>query len=665
MLAADGRLEQAQGAYRIAGDLSELRVPESLQALVAARLDTLEPADRSLLQDAAVLGQTFATAALAAVNGAAAEALEPRLRDLARREVLALDTDPRSPERGQYGFTQALIREVAYSTLARRERRARHLAAARYFEGIGDDALAGALATHYLAAFEASPPGPEADAVAIQARLALKAAAERAAGLGSHVQAVDYLRQALTVTTDPVEQAELLERTGVSGAAAGRHEEAAAILADVVQRLRGLGDRSGTARALATLAGVQLMAYRSQEAVQFLPAAIAEFADMPDDPNVVALNGQCARAFFFAEDFARAQGIAEQVLAAAERLDIIPIIADTLVTRGMGLALTGRVYEGLGALEAGLRLAESSGLPGTVLRARLNIGGVLWWRDPVAAIVASTPGIELARRLGRRSEGIIILANWALARLRTGEWDGALSELRELEATPLEESDRAIVLQHLIHFLAFRGDLPGELLDELVATTVSNRDVQNLADVKRARASVALAAGRLREAFDESINAAEASAVNGTAPLGFAGRAAAWACDPDLLSDALARHEATGLHGPAVELERTTMRGALAGLEGRRSEAVDVFSDVLRGWKQIGCEFDFAMTAIDALVTVGPVPELADQTRDARDVFVRLGAKPLLERLDAAAAEVRPGTDSAAPPMGAAPEGRPGAEVAR
>ena len=49
---------------------------------------------------------------------------------------------PRSPERGQYGFVQALIREVAYGTMARRDRRARHLAAARYFESLGDDELA-------------------------------------------------------------------------------------------------------------------------------------------------------------------------------------------------------------------------------------------------------------------------------------------------------------------------------------------------------------------------------------------------------------------------------------------------------------------------------------------------------------------------------------------
>ncbi len=120
MLVAEGKLEEAEGAYRVVGDLGDLHVPESLQALIAARLDALEPGDRSLLQDASVLGQTFATAALAGLTGEPAEILETRFRALARREILTLDSDPRSPERGQYGFTQALIREVAYGSLAKR-----------------------------------------------------------------------------------------------------------------------------------------------------------------------------------------------------------------------------------------------------------------------------------------------------------------------------------------------------------------------------------------------------------------------------------------------------------------------------------------------------------------------------------------------------------------
>ena len=79
---------------------------------------------------------------------------------------------------------QALIREVAYGTLAKPDRRARHLAAARYFESLGEDELAGALAAHYLAAYRASAAGPEAEALAAQARIALKAAASRAACAG-------------------------------------------------------------------------------------------------------------------------------------------------------------------------------------------------------------------------------------------------------------------------------------------------------------------------------------------------------------------------------------------------------------------------------------------------------------------------------------------------
>ncbi|MEX1334294.1 MAG: AAA family ATPase, partial [Candidatus Limnocylindrales bacterium] len=157
MLVADGRLlANDDGTFRPAGDLGELAMPDTLRALVASRLDALDDADRSLLQDAAVLGKTFSGEALAAIYGQEQSEIESRLRALTKREVLEISVDPASPERGQYGFVQSVIREVAYDTLSRRDRRARHLAAARYFEGLGDDELAGVLSTHYLAALEAT-----------------------------------------------------------------------------------------------------------------------------------------------------------------------------------------------------------------------------------------------------------------------------------------------------------------------------------------------------------------------------------------------------------------------------------------------------------------------------------------------------------------------------
>ena len=183
-LLSDGRIERRGEVYVPLGDLSTIAVPESLRSLIASRLDGLDPVDRSLLQDAAVFGEVFGTDALAAVSGIATDDLEPRLRDLVRHELLDVERDPRSPERGLHKFVQSLIREVAYGTLARRDRRTRHLAAARYHESLDDDELVGALASHYLAAREASDAGPEADAITAQARLALSGAADRASSLG-------------------------------------------------------------------------------------------------------------------------------------------------------------------------------------------------------------------------------------------------------------------------------------------------------------------------------------------------------------------------------------------------------------------------------------------------------------------------------------------------
>ncbi|MBA3587195.1 MAG: AAA family ATPase, partial [Chloroflexi bacterium] len=196
-LIAEGRLSLEGERYVPSGDLTTFAVPETLHALIAARLDGLPAEDRTLLTHAAVLGQSFTPQGIGAVTGTTESEVEPRLRDLVRRELLVHIADARSPERGQYAFVQSLIREVAYGMVSRRDRKVRHLAAARYFETLPTDEMSGALARHYLAAHENATAGPEADALTAQARIALKAAADRAMTLGAHAQAVAYLRQAL------------------------------------------------------------------------------------------------------------------------------------------------------------------------------------------------------------------------------------------------------------------------------------------------------------------------------------------------------------------------------------------------------------------------------------------------------------------------------------
>src|SRR5205823_14924420 len=119
MLLDRGLLVQKGSAYELAGPVESLEVPETLHALIAARLDGLDPDERRVLEDGAVLGKTFTREAVAALSGIDGERLGPLLDALVRKEVLGVQADPRSPEHGQYGFLQDLVRHVAYGTLSK------------------------------------------------------------------------------------------------------------------------------------------------------------------------------------------------------------------------------------------------------------------------------------------------------------------------------------------------------------------------------------------------------------------------------------------------------------------------------------------------------------------------------------------------------------------
>jgi len=216
MLLDRGLLVEEGSVYRPAGEIGSLEVPETLHALIAARLDGLSPDERRLLEDGAVLGRTFAKAGLAALSGLAEMELDPLLSSLVRKEVLGVQADPRSPEHGQYGFLQDLIRHVAYETLSKRERRSRHLAAAAHLEASfpEDEEIVEVVASHYLDAYGAVPDADDAQAVKAKARGSLLRAGERAQSLGASGEAQRYLEQAAGLTDENSARAALLDRAG-------------------------------------------------------------------------------------------------------------------------------------------------------------------------------------------------------------------------------------------------------------------------------------------------------------------------------------------------------------------------------------------------------------------------------------------------------------------
>ena len=625
-------------------------IPDSLAALIASRLDGLEAGDRALISDAAVLGQTFTSAGLGVLAGRPEADLEAGLRRLVRREILSIAADPRSPERGQYAFVQALIREVAYNTLSRPERKARHLAAARYLESVGADELAGALANHYLAAQANAPGGPERDALAGQARIALGGAAERAAALGSHEPAIAYLEQALAITSDPGTRIELLTRLGDSAAKAARYQLAESSFEQSAAIAREAGDRVRAAAAVAAIGEVLVSSRRPADAVELLEPAVAEFADLPEDPGVLAIRSQLARALHFLEAYRESLAILEQVLPIAERDDHTALLADALVTKGGALEGLGRVREGLGVMGIGVDVARTNGHVATVLRGRRNQAASLGFEvDAITMRATNDELLQLARRAGDRSMVMDTLQTigWTTA-LFECDAEGGLATWADALSEDVDPAEEAPLLHSRVVLLAWRGEPLDDALARLDGLVHALSQPGFAVMPRDARGWIALANGR----FDDAIRLwteAIGSSRNALS-IAMVARAALWAGDLEHAARWADRFIDVRVHLPASEIRERSIAAGIAALRGDVSEAAAQYPHVLDDWRRLGHAYEVALTAIDMASVLDPRSDIVLRAaEEARLILERMGARPMLDRLDAAMArtERRVATDSA------------------
>jgi len=643
-LVSDGRLALGEDAiYRPVGDLGLLQVPDSLQGLIAARLDALVPANRSLLQDGAVLGKTFTVAALEAVSGMTGAALEERLRGLVRLEILELDTDPRSPERGQYGFVQGLIREVAYGTLSRRDRRAKHLAAARHFETLDDEELAGALATHYLSAYQAVPDGPEGAAVAGQARITLRAAADRAMALGSPEQATVHLERALAIPGLAAEdEMDLVGRAASAAENAGHYDRAEELFSRLVEDRRTRGEIEQLAVALASLGRAQLSGARNESAVETLEAALVEVAEA-GEPAQVGLLAPLAHALLRMSRLDRSLEIAERLLPIAERHRQMEPFVEALILKGGALQQLGRTLEARLVLDGARRYAESAASERLVIRAVMNTAIVALEDDPRRSLEILKPAIDLARRAGIRNLLVLCVLNAAEAALRVGAWDWAISQMDDVLALGLEPADRRAlaVTQSALANLRGRQDPVTEAeLDDLLERSgdgVWGLSLKNDVAVFRALRTADVAT--IREA---SLNAARIDTLNAPYNYERALRAALWMGDSSGAREILSEIRASGRRGAVLDAASAGLEAGLAALEGRRAEAILGYETARGALSELGLEFDLALMELDACRFLGAdTAEGGAAANAARALFTKLGAAPLLGHLERQVARVR------------------------
>jgi class 3 adenylate cyclase/tetratricopeptide (TPR) repeat protein len=634
MLLQDGRLEQENGVYRPIGDLSTLAVPATLHALIAARLDALDASDRSLLQYASVLGQTFTLQGLKAVTGQGDD-LEARLYALVRRELLTLDTDPRSPERGQYGFVQALVRDVAYGTLTKRDRKVVHLAAGEHFESLLDDEIIDATAAHYLDAYRSAPDDPDADQIRAHAAELLQRAAERATSLGSHEQAVRFLELALEVTPEADRQSQLLRQTGEAAGRAGNYDVAEGYLRRSLTAAREGGHKPSEALALASLGRLLASGQQPAVAITEVTAGLSSLEGLEEDGSIVAVWASLSRAYMLHSETIPAVEWADKALPLAERLDMLPEITDLLNTRATALAFGGRVREGVAGLRGVLDMTLSYGLSMATIRARINLSSVLSIEDPMVGWQIATDGFEDAKRNGSRDMMTVMGANSMGNAIRIGEWDSAAATVAELAATELAPPDRYLVDCMISLVDALRGR-PFEASLERAETFARTTDEpQVVGQINSTRAWLALVGGEFGDAFAAAWANAEINPANVAEDMPVAARAALWAGKADDARTAADQLASIGVHGRAINASLTTIEAGLAALKGDTDHATGGYRDAIRQWRDIGAAFDLALCELDFVKFVGGEnPEAKAAAEEAESIFQRLGAPAFLQRLN-------------------------------
>ena len=547
------------------------RSPDTLRSLIASRLDGLDPSDRILLQDAAVLGQVFTPDALAAISGIEAAELETRLRGLVRRELLDIERDASSPERGQYKFVQALIREVAYGTLARRDRRARHLAVARHYEGVGDQELAGALASHYLAAHGASDAGAEADAVAAQARLALSAAADRASSLGSPDQAIAFLDQALGIATDPAERAQMLDRAAWLASVAAR-PDAVDYASAAVDAFRELGDEVGGVRASARLGETLLNAGETPRAKEVLEATLPRAEAIGAEPVLAETLAYLARTYMRTGQNEESLAAADRALIIAEALNLERIATEALLNKGSTLGLSGRPREGLALLAAAVERADLGGATDQLMRARNNLASTLTDVDPARGTRLVVETLDLAREIGDRGHYNWMLGTVALALLDEGHgWDEHVERLREAITGAGLRTDRVRMRAMLGLFEAARGEALDTIEPELREAAADPPDAEDEWLIGGVGAEAAISRGDLDAGYRLALAASELEVQAPEGLLRTAQRAAVWGRNPERVREIHARWQRLPFHGAFAEAVRLQFAAGLAALEGRRA----------------------------------------------------------------------------------------------
>jgi class 3 adenylate cyclase/tetratricopeptide (TPR) repeat protein len=636
ILGADGAIEPG----------ATIRVPETVQAVITARLDTLTAEQKALLHDAAVVGKVFWAGALAFMRGDDANAVPERLHELVQKELVRPARGSAVKDDLEYGFAHILVRDVAYGQIPRRSRALKHRAAAAWIERLAGERIvdhAELLAHHYLQALELTKAAGELDALGDleeAARRFLVMAGDRALQLDVE-RAAEYYGDALELLApgDPT-RARVLAKLAETSWLVGRLPEAEQRYEEAIPALLQQGDLLAAGEAM--IGQVQALRDRgkTRQARELLTEATALLEQEQPGRELALAYLHAARDASVAGRSREAIPAAEKAIGLCRALGLEHHLARALQFRGIPALDLGD--EGaLADMEESLRMCLALGLGYYTVNAYGNLA------DGLLRVAGPTRPLELYREgigFGDR-RGIIFKARWLEAETvwplyDLGHWD----ELLEVAERVIEWDEAygrsqvgLIALSYKTYVLAQRGRLreAQPLCDELLARARESGDEQVLAP------SLTVAAITSRSAGDTT------AALGYIREFGEFGESGYW---PMTLADAVRVASSEGelalaqslLREPATLTRRgrymlVSAEAAVAEARGEFGQALELHERAREQWEAFNnlVEHAHALAGVGRCLLALGRPEGTARLEAAGQVYGLLGAQPLVADVSA------------------------------
>jgi class 3 adenylate cyclase/tetratricopeptide (TPR) repeat protein len=597
----------------------DLPLPETVQGIVAARLDGLAAEEKALLQDASVIGRVFWLGALSSMDGTPRWTLEERLHSLERKEFVRRERRSSVASENEYAFRHVLVRDVAYGQITRAARVEKHRLAAEWIESLGRaEDHAEMLAHHYLSALELSRAvGVSTAELGDRARVALREAGDRALALNAFPAAERFFREALALwPSDEPGRPQLLYRIGRSVFLAsdrGRSE--------LEEALPGL-DPEHAAMTEVMLGEIAWRGGNREELQRHLDRAVALVAETPPSVAKTFVLANVSRFHMLNGKDAEAIRVGREALAMAEQLDLDELRAHALNNVGVARYHSGD-RAGIDDLEQSIAIGEAISSY-DVQRGYTNLASIMGEEGDIRrAYEVHRKGLRFSERIGHATGIRWLTAELALDEYWLGRWDEALrladGFIAESEAGSRHYMEPAARLVRAFIAIA-RDDVPRAAAEMVAALEIARgaEDPQVLAPTLAARSAVLVVAGRKAEAnalVDEFL-------AVGQADLAFYGGSA------DFWDAIVALGRGEELLASLRRQERRTrwFDAATAFLAGELTRAADVYREI-GDWP---AEARSRVRAAEQLLAEGRSSEADAEARRALDFY--RSAMPSLTR---------------------------------